>query len=144
MYQFKGIPLTRFIPAALAFIGVMVLITLPKEDIPEAEGWWEWLKKIHIDKWAHVGIFAILAFFSMRPFRNAQLDVRQKLNWLLIILAGCSFYGFLTELIQIMVPGRSFDILDWVADTLGAVAAYWYCRRLIFRNNAGTPAPLKN
>ncbi|TXH06459.1 MAG: VanZ family protein [Candidatus Moraniibacteriota bacterium] len=36
-----------------------------------------------------------------------------------IIIA--SFYGLLIELVQLRVPGRSADPLDWLLDTLGAV-----------------------
>lgn len=37
-----------------------------------------------------------------------------------IALVGASLYGATDELHQHFVPGRSCDILDWTADTIGA------------------------
>ena len=36
-------------------------------------------------------------------------------------LTIASLYGFIIELVQRTVPGRSADPLDWILDTLGAV-----------------------
>jgi VanZ family protein len=38
----------------------------------------------------------------------------------LAILAGLMAYGVIDELLQIPIPNRSADVLDWVSDALGA------------------------
>jgi VanZ family protein len=48
-----------------------------------------------------------------------------------------SFYGMTDELHQLFVPGRTCDVWDWTADTLGVVLGIvivprlwrWYLRR---------------
>ena len=37
------------------------------------------------------------------------------------------------ELHQALVPQRSADILDWIADILGALIGVWLCHRLAER-----------
>jgi VanZ family protein len=41
--------------------------------------------------------------------------------WLAVLLA--SLYGVSDEAHQAFVPGRSADAVDWLADTVGALAA---------------------
>ncbi len=64
------------------------------------------------DKLAHAfafGLLAMLLFMAMgKP-------------WVAIIVT--SFYGLSDEVHQYFVPGRSVDITDWIADTLGAIVA---------------------
>jgi len=34
------------------------------------------------------------------------------------------------EFIQkFFIPGRSFDLLDWAADSIGALLAFWFSRK---------------
>jgi len=73
------------------------------------------------DKLFHAVAYGILGFLllgsripSAQGFTNTQ--VRSS-----IIIA--SLYGISDEFHQYFVPGRSSDVWDWVADTLGAVIA---------------------
>lgn len=64
------------------------------------------------DKGAHAltfGFLAVLLYFASRRF------------WLAILLT--SLYGVSDEIHQYFVPGRSVDVTDWVADTVGAALA---------------------
>ena len=129
----KGIPLKKFIPGFAWFFVVLFIICLPKEEIPEVDGWWGWLNKIYFDKWIHAGIFAVMAFLFMYPFLKAPLPEKEKWQALFWITIGISLWGFATELIQLMVPGRSFDLLDWAADSLGGVIALFFCRKFFLQ-----------
>jgi VanZ family protein len=68
-----------------------------------------------LDKVSHFGAYAILGFLL------AHGATRVKLPLLVAVLAGW-VYGVLDELHQSTVPGRSAEVLDWVADALGTVA----------------------
>jgi VanZ family protein len=46
-----------------------------------------------------------------------------KEQYILFSIIIASVYGLLDEIHQSYIPGRSNDILDWVADTLGAITA---------------------
>lgn len=125
----KNIPLKKFIPGIAWFFVVLFLISLPKDDMPDVGGWWGWLSKIYIDKWIHVGIFAILGLLFMLPFTQSNMAVKTKWQYLVKISIAVSIWGFITELIQLMVPGRSFDLLDWIADSAGGIAALFFCKK---------------
>ncbi len=129
MLTIKGIPFRKFIPGIIWFFVVLVLISLPKEDIPEPEGWWGWLKKIYVDKWVHTGIFGILAFLFMYPFIRSSLTAKIKWQLIIWITIAVSAWGAITELIQLYVPGRSCDVFDWIADSLGGLIALIFCRK---------------
>ena len=74
-------------------------------------------------------MFGLIASLIARSFR------RRPWMWAAILLA--SAYGALDEVRQSFTPGRSVEVDDWVADTLGACLAVtlyqlwpWY-RRLL-------------
>ncbi|HUE97152.1 MAG TPA: VanZ family protein [Longimicrobiaceae bacterium] len=90
------------------------------------------------DKLAHFGAYLILGFLLTRATAQLRLPV------FLAIGAGI-LYGFLDELHQSTVPGRSAEVADWVADALGTiVGAILYL--VVWRLRAGsepTPEPAK-
>jgi VanZ family protein len=53
---------------------------------------------------------------------------KAKLQYFLRIAIATSIWGLTTEFIQkYLVINRSFDLLDWAADSVGAVVACIYC-----------------
>jgi VanZ family protein len=69
------------------------------------------------DKLLHSLEYAALGALLVPGFRLAGLSPRGAL---LAAIAVASLYGASDEFHQSFVPGRSADVLDWVADTLGA------------------------
>lgn len=93
----------------LATVSVSVLIVIavliPGEDLPD-------VGLGGFDKLVHVCMFIVWA-----------VAVRYDLNtkafpWLLIIFSGLAFSA-LTEVLQLLVEGRTFDLYDMVADAIG-------------------------
>lgn len=83
---------------------------------------------VDFDKAAHFSIFGLMATLVLRPFRSGHA-------WWAILIV--SLFGVTDELRQSLTPGRSMELADWIADTLGAVVAVavytfwpWY-RRLL-------------
>lgn len=76
---------------------------------------------IDFDKLAHFSIFGLLATLIARtPWGGRAV-------WLAIL--ATSLFGGTDELHQSLTPGRSVEVADWVADTLGAIVAvtvYWH------------------
>lgn len=68
-----------------------------------------------IDKVAHFSVYGLLATLMVRLGRGA------KAAWVSITLA--SLYGMSDEWHQSFTPGRAVELLDWIADTLGAATA---------------------
>ena len=101
---------------------VLVLICLPKDDIPDVNSWFH---RVHFDKWVHAGMFALLGWLFMNPFRKfSGIQLKMKQQYYLRITMLVVVWGYLTECIQLFVPGRSYDLLDWAADSSGAILAF--------------------
>lgn len=103
----------RYKSVAISWFFIMsVLFFLPGSALPKES----WLNTIYIDKWVHVGLFAILVFL----WRGA---VHWEANYYNIVLLFFAFaYGLLVEFIQKnWVPNRSFDLFDVLADMTGGI-----------------------
>lgn len=99
---------------------------------PHAGGEAFWLLKIQgMDKVAHFGLFFILTVLAYPAFRFAEKNV----NWQIAISI---IYGilisFLTEYGQQFVQGRSSDILDFIADSLGVFCGLAFAKLVLFKN----------
>jgi VanZ family protein len=96
----------------------LLLITLTPGKAMPATGHWD---LPHADKVVHFVGFGVLAFLMMRGFNK-----QNKYNWLrkesiLSSLLLTISFGIIIEILQIFVPERSFDLLDIVANTTGAL-----------------------
>jgi hypothetical protein len=115
----------KFLPGIAWFLFVLILICLPGKSIPEAG----WLDFIDIDKLVHAGLFGGIVFLFCRPFRETPIDRTNKINMFIKITLATIIWGISTELIQkYFIPGRQFDLLDWAADSIGAILAFFVSR----------------
>lgn len=73
----------------------------------------------HADKLIHFLVFGLVATAF---YRIPQIRSMGALGMLIAIILT-SAYGAIDELHQASTPGRSMDILDWLADTAGAITA---------------------
>ena len=99
----------RWLPPLL-WAGVILLGTsLPQEAVP--------VQTSRIDKILHFGIYTVLAFLLTR-----QISVGFRL-WqsVALAIAFAMAFGALDEWHQPLIPGRSTEFADWVADSIGAV-----------------------
>jgi len=80
---------------------------------------------LHADKWIHAGIYGVLAALFLWAVGGNGPKALGTLVGLV------SLYGATDEVHQYFVPGRSTDVWDWVADTVGAlvVALLYYLAR---------------
>lgn len=98
-------------PAWLWAILIFVGSSVPGLTAPDLGFQWE-------DKLAHLIEFAVFGFFLMRAFSGSKNRLLRRHGWLLTILLG-TIYAATDELHQRLVPGRSADVADWIADVLG-------------------------
>ena len=121
----KRSSLKRFIPGIAWFFLVLFLICLPGSDIPPVE---DWLDAIYFDKWVHTGLFAGLTFLFIYPVSKLNLSNSFKKNSAIKIAIAACIWGLTTEFIQrFFIPGRSFDMFDWAADSFGILMAFTWC-----------------
>ncbi len=111
---------------------ILVLCGMPPQDVDKIK----FIDIPYLDKIVHFGLYFVLALLIM-----AILTLNSKLkhsSWSYVItIFSCLFYGWLIELMQrSFFPGRSYEMLDVVADTAGAVVGvllYKTIRRLVKR-----------
>ncbi len=119
----------QFTPGIACFFLVWLLITMPPNNIPSLDNWFN---KIYPDKWAHAGMFGGLVFLFSLPITKTPLTKKQKTNYTIKILLCTIIWGLATEFIQkYFVVGRMFDVWDWAADTFGAICGWLACKKWI-------------
>ena len=123
---FKEIGIKKFIPGIAWFFVVLVLICIPGEDLPKVDNW---MIAIDYDKLIHIGIFGFLAFLFMYPATKSTLSKKRKLYFCIKIALVTVVWGYTTEVLQkFYIPGRSYDLADWLADSIGGVLALVFCK----------------
>ena len=83
------------------------------------------------DKLEHAGAYFVMSLLAWRYFRHWLKCHRMPF---LIAVGFCSFYGATDEWHQSFVIGRTPDILDWLADSMGAGLAMWGLYQFKFKN----------
>ncbi len=128
------IPLKKFYPGIAWFFLILILCCIPGYDLPKVDNW---LIEINYDKLIHTFLFAVLAYLFMKPVMRSALSGKQKWNWFIKVTLACVVYGITTEFTQkFFVPGRSFTLADWLADSLGGfVVLTWF--KLRFKKMSG-------
>lgn len=116
----------KFIPGIAWFFVVLVLMCFPGKEIPNVS----WLEGINLDKVLHITVFGLLTVLFCWPFHKSSFNKKERLQYFIRIAIATSIWGLTTELIQrYLIPGRYFDVLDWIADSIGALLAFWFCSR---------------
>lgn len=119
--------LRYYTPAILWIILILVLCTLPGNDIPSNS----FLDKIHFDKFVHFGLFGGIVLFLSLGIYQQKKYISNSTLWLLVLIAAG--YGLAIEFIQkYWAINRSFDMYDLVADTLGAIAGIWVFKIVVY------------
>jgi len=101
-----------FMLASICWMGVIYyLSSQPGRDMP--------MLFPGQDKLMHLVIFGILGFLTTGAVRAARQGYRARPFW--IVVALVTLYGIADELHQLFVPGRSADIFDVLADSVGGL-----------------------
>lgn len=95
----------KFWPTFIVSLGILVVVLLPGSTIPNP-------KIVGLDKIVHFTMF----FIWMVTVRHDFSFVK---NWLLLVIG--LFFSILTELFQLFVEARSFEVYDLLADTIGVI-----------------------
>ena len=78
-----------------------------------------WEDLLSFDKVVHFFIFSVLVFLMIIGLSKQYSFLVLRKNAVSISLGVGILYGLLIELIQYLIPGRSFEITDILANTLG-------------------------
>ncbi|HXY31879.1 MAG TPA: VanZ family protein [Gemmatimonadaceae bacterium] len=98
----------RWVPPLLWAAFILVLTSIPGSMIPS-------VGIPNLDKLVHLTLYGVLGLLTARAvWRPGAKRVA------LTVALGISLFGALDEWHQQFIPGRSMEVLDWTADTLGA------------------------
>lgn len=107
-------------PAIIWSVIVFLLLAMPPLSLNNKTN----IEVSGLDKVTHFFLFGLLVYL-WGYYLKATTAEQQKLNRnLLFITIVTSLYGIAMEFVQDWV-GRDFDVWDMVADTAGAVAAFF-------------------
>lgn len=124
----------RYLPAIIVFILCNISFFTPGYDLPQVG---DWFGDFSVDKLIHTGFFGLMSLLFMYAAakNKTTLQARNK-AYLGIALIFCG-WGVAVEFIQLwFIPGRSFSVMDMLADALGAVLAYFFARIIFNRKIA--------
>jgi VanZ family protein len=87
---------------------IIIAVLIPGQKLPDVSigGY---------DKLVHMGMFLVWALAVQYDF-----GTKPQSRLVILFLAGTGFSG-VTEVLQIVVEGRSFDIYDMIADMVGLI-----------------------
>jgi hypothetical protein len=127
----QKIPLKKFWPGIAWFFIVASLTLMPGSDLPKI-GWMSNIK--NFDKLVHAGLFGGLTLSFCLPYFKSHFSYQQKINVFIRIALASSVWGITVEFLQkYYIPGRDFELLDWAADSVGALIAFLICRKILRR-----------
>jgi VanZ family protein len=100
----------------------MVLLWTPPTDIVVQDS----LLPPGADKLIHLFLFATLYVLCAKAHREQNLTISRA-----TVLIGVIVFALLTEVTQLYISERSFEILDMIANTVGAIGAYVIMNRIL-------------
>ena len=106
------------------------LLLIPGSNFPTED----WLDKIWFDKWVHIGMFAVMVALWCWAALGLKKNP-EELKRIFIVLCLVWFaYGIGMEFVQkYLVPNRSFDIGDIIADGVGCLLGLYYSTRAFIK-----------
>jgi hypothetical protein len=118
----KKIKFKKFWPGIAWFLFTGVLVFLPGNDIPKTS----LLDLMYFDKFVHASIFGGLTLSFCLPFFKSHFSFQEKIHHFIRISLAAIVWGITVEVIQhYFIPGRTFDLLDWAADSFGVIVGFW-------------------
>ena len=109
--------MTKYFDLSVLLLYCLFIYWLSDQQSLPSPTWWgvEFQDKIN-----HAGAYFILGLLAWRSFRHL---INAPIVLALLSILFCSLYGVSDEWHQSFVEGRSSDVMDWLADTGGAVLA---------------------
>lgn len=92
----------------LASVLILVAILMPGSDVPS-------VGIPNIDKLIHMGMFGTLSLC----YYGEYISLYKRLPKFLTPWICMEVYALLTEVMQLFVQGRSCDVIDFIADSIG-------------------------
>ncbi|MEO6681618.1 MAG: VanZ family protein [Ginsengibacter sp.] len=117
----------KFLPGLAWFFIVDYSTLMPGKDVPDV-GWFYFPQ---MDKLVHIILFGGLTLLFCLPYLKTNYSFQKKKNIFIRISLCIILWGLIIEVIQhFFIPGRGFEWLDVLADSVGVLIAYWICLKI--------------
>lgn len=95
---------------------IMIASSIPADQLPNVQifGW---------DKIAHVCVFFIFGILILRSLYHRNKSIISKKQIATLTLVFVVSFGIFDEIFQSIIPGRTSDIYDLIADAVGGILA---------------------
>jgi len=93
---------------------IFIISSFPGQNFPEID-------ITLVDKYVHFVIYFGLCLLFFYSLKNQTKFTKLRSHPFVFALLFTSLYGVTDEIHQYFVPGRSSEVLDWLADTIGAL-----------------------
>ena len=118
----------KFLPGIAWFFIVGILTLMPGKDVPDVG----WLNIPNLDKIVHIILFGGLALLFSLPYFKTNFSIQKKRNFFIRISLSMILWGLMIEVLQkFFVPGRGFEWMDLLADSIGVFLAFWISVKVI-------------
>jgi hypothetical protein len=127
--NFKRMKLQPFLPALIWGIFIFGLSVWPGKDFPKLD----WGDLLSLDKIVHISFYALLTYLILRGGKLQHLVAFSSKIAPIAVATFSTVYGWGLEWIQEnFCQDRLFDVLDGVANTIGAfgVAAFYFFQNI--------------
>ena len=74
----------------------------------------------HIDKLAHIFLYAVLVFVAAGDLKRSQYVQKSQSMAFIMIFFCILIYGIFIEMVQFLLPYRSFELMDIYANSIGS------------------------
>lgn len=103
---------------------IFFLVLMPGKNMPDTHLW----NMLTFDKVAHFAVFAVLVFLLTIGLTKQHTYVWLRFNATRTALMAGVGYGVLLESVQAVVPDRTFEPADLLANVIGALlgTAFFY------------------
>ena len=95
---------------ALFILVVSILPTSDQEDLVSLP---------YIDKLAHIFLYAILALVASVEVKRSDRDRKPPISAYMEMVLYALIYGIFIEMVQLLLPYRSFEVMDVLANSIG-------------------------
>lgn len=120
--SFKRLVISLF-PLISVSCFIIFISHIPANKLPEI-GFWQW------DKFAH--IFEYFVYSSIVLFFICGIKPKiSKQSKIIILILVSIVFGASDEIHQMFVPGRTCDIFDLMADSVGALITVFLFKHLV-------------
>lgn len=99
---------------------VLALTLMPGASMPMTNIW----DLFKFDNFAHVFVFFVLTFLTIIGLRKQYTFRVCRFKAVQLGVSVCILYGLALEVIQGLVPGRTLEIQDMIANTLGCFVGW--------------------